>query len=226
MTTENTERNEFMSIAETIPVLSPDAAFATLADKPTIERTADALRAKGYDVHVARDLESAKAIVLDLVPEGTEVGSGTSRTLDELGVTAEIERSGRYDAVRPRLWALDRATEMREIRKLGSAPDVWLNSANAVTEDGSIVLASFSGSQLGPIASGAGKVILVIGAHKIVPDLATALRRIEEHVFPLEDTRARSAYGMGSAINKILVINGDFMPGRISVVLIPAAIGF
>lgn len=211
--------------AEIQSLLQPNPVFATPAGAETIERTADALRAKGYDVHVALDREAAKRILLDLVPEGAEVGSGASRTLDEQGVTAEIEQSGRYVAVRPRLMAMDRKTQIREMRRLGAAPEVFLTSAQAVTEDGTIVTASASGRQLGPIASGAGKVIFAIGAQKIVPDLATAFRRIEEYSFPLEDARARAAYGIGSAINKVLVVNGD-RSGRISVVLIHAAIGF
>ena len=111
------------------------------------------------------------------------------------------------------------------IRKLGAAPDVFVNSAHAVTEDGSIVVASATGSQLGPIASGAGEVFLIVGAQKVVPDLATALRRIETYVFPLEDARAQEAYGMHSALNKILIVNGDF-PGRVTVVLVEESIGF
>jgi L-lactate utilization protein LutC len=210
---------------ETQALLEPNPVFATPVGAETIERTADALRAKGYDVHIALDRAAAKRIILDLVPEGVEVGSGASRTLDELGVTAEIEQSGRYEPIRPRLWAMDRATQMREIRRLAAAPEVFLTSAQAVTEDGTIVIASASGKQLGPIASGAGKVIFAIGGQKIVPDLAAASRRIEEYSFPLEDARARATYGIGSAINKVLVVNAD-RPSRISVVLIHAAIGF
>lgn len=206
--------------------LVPNSEFARAADSETIERTADALRAKGYDVHIARDLADAKDIVLDLVPEGAEVGSGSSKTLEEIGVTEVIEKSGRYDAVRPKLWAMDRETQMRQIRKLGAAPDYWLNSVHALTEDGTMVIASFGGSQHAPIVSGAGRVIFVIGAQKIVPDLATGLRRVEEYSYPLEDARLRAAYGMGSAINKILIFDGEFTPGRVTVVLIPTEIGF
>jgi hypothetical protein len=211
---------------EAQPALTPDPAFATPAADDAIARTAEALRARGYDVHVAPDREAATRIVLDMVPEGAEVGSGTSATLEELGVTAAIEGSGHYDAVRPRLWSMDRRTQMREMRKLGAAPDVWLNSAHAVTEDGSIVVASATGTQLGPIAFGAGRVIFAIGAQKIVPDLATAFRRIEEYSYPLEDARAQAAYGVRSGINKLLVINAELVPGRTSVVLIHDAIGF
>ena len=120
---------------------------------------------------------------------------------------------------------MDRATQGDLMRKLGAAPDVFVNSANAVTEDGSIVSASASGSQLGPIASGAGRVFFVIGAQKVVPDLATALRRIETHVVPLEDARALEVYGFHTALNKILILNGE-RPGRVTVVLVEEAIGF
>ncbi len=101
-------------------------------------------------------------------------------------MTAEIEGSGRYDAIRPRLRSMDRATRGAEIRRLGAAPEYWLGSAHAVTVDGEIVIVSFGGSQLGPIISGAGKVILAIGSQKIVPDLETGFRRIEEYSYPLE----------------------------------------
>lgn len=215
-----------MTTLEAVSPLVPNIEFATPAAPETLERTAAALRAKGYDVHIADDFASAKFAVLELVPEGAEVGMGASKTMEEIGVTAEIDGSGRYDALRPKLFAMDRTTQMREMRKLGAAPDVWLNSAHAVTEDGSIVIASFGGSQLGPIVSGAGRVVFAIGAQKIVPDLATGLRRVQEYSYPLEDARLRAAYGMGSAMNKVLIVNGEFMPGRISVVLIREAIGF
>lgn len=215
-----------MTTAEAVAPLVPNLEFAIPAAPETLERTAAALRAKGYDVHIADDLASAKTAVLDLVREGAEVGMGASKTMEEIGVTAEIDGSGRYDALRPKLFAMDRETQMREMRKLGAAPDVWLNSAHAVTEDGSIVIASFGGSQLGPIVAGAGKVVFAIGAQKIVPDLATALGRVEEYSYPLEDARLRAAYGIPSAINKIVILNGEVVPGRISVVLIREAIGF
>ena len=82
------------------------------------------------------------------------------------------------------------------MRKLGVGPDWYVNSAHAVTEDGTLVLASNTGSQLVPLAFGAGEVIFAIGSQKIVPDLATALRRIEEHTLPLEHARMQGLYGV------------------------------
>ena len=171
------------------------------------------------------DGAAARDLVLSRVPQGAQVHSGASETLQQTGLTEIFEGSGDYEALRPRLRAMDRATEGDTIRRLGAAPDYFVNSAQAVTEDGRIVGASFGGSQLGPLVSGAGKVILVIGSQKIVPDLDTAFRRIETYALPLEDVRLQKAYGMRSAANKILVINGEFFPGRVTVILVRAPLG-
>jgi hypothetical protein len=171
-------------------------------------------------VHVVDNGERAKAVILGMIPDGAEVSIGSTQTIDELGISAEIEESGRYDALRPKLWAMDRATQMREMRKLAAAPDFMLNSAQAVSEDGRIVLGSYSGSQVGPVGGSAGKVILAIGAHKNVPDLGAALRRLEEYNLP----QLEAAYGVASTLNKVLILNGDF-PGRVTVVLIKDVIG-
>jgi L-lactate utilization protein LutC len=101
-----------------------------------------------------------------------------------------------------------------------------LGSVHAITETGSLVVASASGSQLGPYASGARKVILVVGTQKIVPGLEDALRRVDEYAFPLEDARAQAAYGVHSGVNKVLIINREWVPGRITVVLCGEALGF
>lgn len=134
--------------------ISVSRDFASPADIDTLDTVADALRGKGYEVEVVDDLDAARRAVLARLPEGTEVGSGSSETLAASGITEAVEMSGRFDAIRPRLRTMDRATQMRDIRKLGTAPDVWLTSAHAVTTDGVLVIASASGSQLGPIASG------------------------------------------------------------------------
>jgi LUD domain len=146
-------------------------------------------------------------------------------TLETLGVKAEIEESGKYDAVRPRLWTMDRETQMREMRKLGAGPDFIVGSAHAVTEDGHLVIASKTGSQLAGYVFGAGQVILPVGSQKIVRDVAEGLRRVEEYVAPLEDRHMLDLYGAHTAINNVLIVNGQDNP-RITVILIDAAVGF
>jgi hypothetical protein len=209
----------------TVELMPRNEAFAVPADSAAIDRAVAALNAHGFDAKVVSDASSARELLLSLIPEGAEVGEGASMTLDDIGVTEIIEKSGRYDAVRPRMWTMNRATQTREIRKLGAAPDVQINSVQAVTEDGRMVVASMTGSQLGPIAFGAGRVILVVGSQKIVPDLATAFRRVEEYSLPVEDARAQQAYGRHSAVNKMLVLNGEGAPGRVTVILVRDVVG-
>jgi hypothetical protein len=200
--------------------------YGTVADDAQVRRTAAALEANGMSVLLAADAADARRIVLGLIPDGSHVYHGASQTLEVSGITEEIEKSGRYEPLRPRIWSMDRQTQADEIRRLSASPDVMLGSVHAVTETGALVAASMSGSQLGPYATGAGRVILVVGTQKIVSDLEEALRRIDEYAFPLEDARAQAAYGIHSAVSKVLIINREITPGRITVVLVDEALGF
>jgi L-lactate utilization protein LutC len=200
--------------------------FATMADEDRITRTVAALKANGITAVRAANAEEARRIVLGLIPAGAEVHAGASQTLQTAGIPEELEKSGRHELVGPRIWSMDRETQADEIRRLGASPDFMLGSVAAVTETGSLVAASASGSQLGPYAGGAGKVILVVGTQKIVPDLDEALRRVYDYVFPLEDARAEAAYGVHSGVNKILIVNREWEPGRTTVVLVDEALGF
>jgi hypothetical protein len=154
------------------------------------------------------------------------VFTSASETLRISGIEADINEGDRYAAVKPRLLAMDRSTQMDEIRRLMSTPDVVIGSAHAVTEDGSLMIASATGSQLSGMAGGAAQAVWIIGAQKIVPDLPSGLRRIEQHCLPRENERALQAYGYPSAINRLLVLNAEPYPGRSTVLLLREAIGF
>ena len=221
-------RNGRSVIAELLPDLDPDVErrFGSLADEARVRRAAGALEANGINVLRAASAAEAKRIVLGLIPDGSQVHHGASQSLDVSGITEEIEKSGRYEPLRPRIYSMDRKTQADEIRHLSSAPEVMLGSVHAVTETGSLLAASMGGSQLGPYVSGAARVILVVGTQKIVSDLEEGLRRIDEYAFPLEDARAQAAYGIHSAVNKVLIINREIAPGRITVVLVDEVIGF
>lgn len=215
-------------IAEVLPHIGRDAQrrFGTVADETRVRRTAAALEANGINVLRAANAAEAKRLVLALIPDGSQVHHGASQSLDVSGITEDIDTSGRYEPVRPRIWGMDRQTQADEIRRLSSAPDVMLGSVHAVTETGSLLAASMSGSQLGPYVTGAGRVILVVGTQKIVSDLEEGLRRIDEYALPLEDARAQAAYGIHSAVNKVVIINREITPGRITVVFVDQVLGF
>ena len=200
--------------------------FDAPASEERIQRAATALRANNIETVVVDTPADAKREVLARIPDGAEVHSAASRSLQETGITAELEASPRVDWLRKRTLAMDRATQGREIRKLAAAPDIMLGSVAAVTEDGKLVAASNSGSQLGPYAASAGKVILVVGAQKIVAGVDDALRRIYDHALELETERLRAAIGVESYVSYVLISNRDPRPSRTTVVIVREALGF
>lgn len=200
--------------------------FARLAGDERIARVVKALEANGMKTLVVETGEQAKQVVIDLVPEGAEVFANQSQTLDKLGLRDEFDKSGRYDAVRPKVLSLDRKTQGDEIRKLRSAPDYMIGSVHAITETGQVLASSFGGSQLGAYAYGSKKVIWIVGTQKLVKDLDEGFRRIEEYSYPLEDARLLAAFGMHSAVGKTLIVNREVVPGRITIVLVKEELGF
>ena len=208
-----------------VTATQPNLAFAKLASDEQIERAARALEANGIHTLVAANGEAAKKMVFDLLPEGAEVFTATSLTLEKLGILAGIEKLARYDSVRARLSKMDDKTQHREMVKLGATPEYVLGSVHAVTEDGSVLIASMSGSQLAPYTAAAANVIWVVGAQKVVKDFAEGMRRIEEYAFPLEDQRVLQ-YGIHSGVNKVLIVNKEISPGRITLIIVKERLGF
>jgi hypothetical protein len=181
----------------------PTASFTEPATEQRLQRTAAALEAHGFTTEILDDVAAARTRVRALIPAGASVFTGASETLRLSGIDEDLNASGRYDA-----------------------PDVAIGSVAAVTETGSLVIASGSGSQLPGYAGGAARAIWIVGAQKVVPDLDTALRRVEEHCLPLENDRAMKVYGVPSAINRLLVLNAELHSGRGTVLLLREAIGF
>jgi len=204
----------------------PATSFADPAPRERLERAAAALTAHGFAAQILDGAVAARARVRELIPEGASVFTGASETLRLSGIDADINAGDRYQAIKPRVWAMDRGTQADDIRRLIASPDFIVGSVAAVTETGSLVAASASGSQLPGYAGGAARAIWIVGAQKVVPDLPTALRRVEEHVLPLESDRVAAVYGKPSAVNRLLILNGEFFPGRATVLLLREAIGF
>jgi hypothetical protein len=199
--------------------------FTTLPDDETLAATVVALEEHGFSIDVVDGLEAARDAVLARIPKGSSVMTNPSVTLKETGIADAIDNGGPYDSVRTKLNELDYATQLAEMKAIAGTPDYTLGSVHAITGDGTLVIASASGSQLASYAWGAANVIFVVGAQKLVPTPEAARERIYEHSLPLEDARAYAAYGQNSAVGKILEIHQEF-PGRIHVVLIREVVGF
>ena len=197
-----------------------------LASETSLNKAEKALQEHGMKVYVAGNRKEAFKKAFELIPEGTEVMDLTSVTLEETGIAKEIYESGKYKSVRKKIMSVEQK-EMRDaMRRMSGSVDYAIGSVHAVTEDGKVVIASASGSQIPAYAFGARKLIWVVGTQKIVKNLDDALKRIYEHSFPLEDQRARKAYGMPSSVCKILIVEKEANPERISIILVKEKLGF
>jgi len=199
--------------------------FTALPDDQALAATVVALEEHGFSVEVVDGLDAARKAVLARIPEGSSVMTNTSVTLQETGIADAINDGGPYESARNKMFALDFATQVQEMKAIGGQPDYALGSVPAVTRDGTLVIASASGSQLASYAWGAANVIFVVGAQKLVPTVEAAHERIYQHSLKLEDARAYAAYGQHSSVGKILEIHQE-LPGRIHVVLIRQPVGF
>lgn len=200
--------------------------FNVLAGEQSIKNAAMALEENGIKVSIVENSEQAKMKILETIPEGSEIMTMTSVTLDSIGVSEELNENDKFRSVRKMLTSMSKETQGNEMQKMGSAPDWVIGSVHAVTEDGKIIIASATGSQLPAYVYGSSNVIWVVGAQKIVKDIQEGMRRVHEYAFPLENERALKAYGVGSGVNKILIINKEVSVGRIHLIIVKEKLGF
>ena len=199
--------------------------YDKLPSKSSIEKSISSLKSNGIDAYFVQTAEEAKKKVLELIPKGTSVMTMTSVTLDSIGITNEINQSEKYDSIRNKLMKITDKQGL-EMQKLISSPEWVIGSVHAVTEDGKVLIASNTGSQLPAYAYGAGHVIWVVGAQKLVENIDEGMKRIYEHSLPLESERAKKAYGVsGSSVNKILIVNKEITP-RITLIFVNEVLGF
>jgi L-lactate utilization protein LutC len=203
-----------------------DMNWDTLADAATIEKTQKSLEANGIKVIVVNGGQEAKEKALSLIENGATVMTATSTTAQQIGLDSAIDESDRFVSLRKKITSLPQSEQRTQMRRINSAPDYVVGSVHAVTEDGKVVIASNSGSQLAPYSFSAAHVIWIVGTQKIVQNLDQAMKRIEEHTFKLEDERLMNAYGMHSGIRKMLIINSEVMPDRITLIFVKEKLGF
>ena len=202
--------------------------FSTLALEDNIEVAQKALSEHGITVLIAENGNDAKEKILSLIPKVVEVMTATSTTLDQLGITPILNDSGDYNSVKSQLMKMDRDTQSLEMQKLGAAPEYVIGSVHAVTEDGKVIVASGSGSQLPSYTYGAPHVIWVVSTKKIVKDLEQGLKRIYEYILPQEDARMKKVYGpdSGSHVNKLFILNNEINKSRITLIFVKEDLGF
>jgi L-lactate utilization protein LutC len=200
--------------------------FSKLASEKSINNAKEALTKAGISVLIVESGAEAKEKVLQMIPKGAEIMNMQSVTVSSIGLADEINKPDVYNSVRDTFAKMDPKTQGQEMKKLGAAPEWVVGSVHAVTEDGKVIVASATGSQLPAYSYGSGHVIWVVGSQKIVKNLDDGMKRIYEYVFPLENERAMKAYGKGSNVSKLLIVNKEVAPDRITMVIVKEKLGF
>ncbi len=152
-------------------------------------RAIGAFAKRNIRAQFAKTREEALTSILGLIPEKASIGIGDSITMEEIGVLAKLEERGGHEIFNPFRFLEDRrfadSTEVR-VQKMRQAllADVFLTGSNAITLDGKIVNIDARGNRVAGIIFGPEKVILAVGANKIMPDVEQAIQRIKNVAAP------------------------------------------
>jgi hypothetical protein len=197
-----------------------------LPDLEVVNETVRALNARGFKAELVPDRKAALEKVRSLIPNGADVMTGSSTTLDEIGLVSALASGDHpWNNVKAQIVAeMDRDKQM-SLRRMATFADYFLGSVHAITTEGQMVAGSASGSQLGAYAFGGNNLIIVAGTNKITEDLDEALLRLREHSVPLEDKRMKSLGFPGTYLSKIFIYEGE-RQRNVHVILVNEKLGF
>lgn len=203
---------------------------ASLDDQPsddTIDETVANLEANGFEVIVVDSAEDALETIQSHIPADASVMNGHSTTLEEIGFTEYLsEGNHEWVSLPGKIWDIEDDAERQAARRESQTADYFLGGINAIPRTGELVAADRSGSRIGAYPFAASNVVIVSGVNKIVDDLDAALDRLESIAYPLENERAKDAYGVESAIAKQLIFRKELEEGRTTVVLVREQLGY
>lgn len=201
--------------------------YNALPNDATLTQTVQNMQNRAFDVSVVDTREQALDAIIKMIPQGASVMNGSSTTLQEIGFVDYLQKNEHnwQNMHTPLLDEKDPAKQ-RNLRRTSVAADYFLGSVNAIAQTGELVAADATGSRISAYIFPADHVIIVSGANKIVPTLADALARVREHAYNLEDERAKKAYGFGTSLGKMVIIEKEAVPHRITVILVKEKLGF
>ena len=201
--------------------------WSTVPADDVVEQTAKAIESRGIRVIVAGNAEDAMAVLKKVIPAGAEVMNGSSTTLIEIGYEDYISgnESG-WNLVHKVITAENNDKKRAELRRKAVAADYFISGANAIARTGEIVACDATGSRVGAWPFAAGHLVLVAGINKIVPTLTDALDRVRKYAYPLENVRAKKAYGIPSTIGKCVILSHERNEGRVVLILIKESLGY
>ncbi|HEV8666629.1 MAG TPA: lactate utilization protein [Candidatus Paceibacterota bacterium] len=203
--------------------------YTTLASKDAVEKTVAALTANNFMPEVVPTKEAALARIKELIPAGSSVMNGASRTLEQIGYVDYLkEGSHGWQNLHAAILEETDASKKTELRKAGILSDFYLGSVHALTQTGEMVIASNTGSQLPHLAFTSPNLLLIVSTQKITPTLTDAMDRLNKQVIPLEDERMKQAYGYGTLHAKTLILHKEnpALGRKVHVLLVEEKLGF
>lgn len=192
-----------------------------------VAQTVEKIKRLGMAVIRAQNGNIALETLKDLIPPGAEVMSSSSTTLIEIGFEGDVNSDKlRWRDLLRVIVAENDEKKRHELRRKSVAADYFVSGVNAIAQSGQIVACDKSGSRVGAWPFAAGHLILVSGTNKIVLTLGDALRRVREYTYPIENVRAKRAYGMSSQIGKCVILANEEIEGRVTLILVDESLGY
>lgn len=203
--------------------------YNQLASAQSIQTTIAQLATHNIEGTVVATKEEALAKLKELIPAGASVMNGSSVTLETIGFVDYL-KSGehKWNNMHESIVAEKDPAKQAALRQQATHSDYYLGSVHALSETGEFVIASNTGSQLPHIVFTSPNLIFIVGAQKIVPSLAEAMKRLEEYVVPLEEKHMQDKYNVATYPNKILIFKGEvaMKQRKIRVIIVSEALGF
>ena len=190
------------------------------------------LESRNMSGYYASDREEAKKIALSLIPEGSLVTMGGGQSVWDIGLPQAL-KEGNYNFLDRNL-----VEDMRAAMLAAYDADVFLASANAITEDGVMVNIDGNANRVSALAYGPKKLVLIVGMNKVCPDVDAAMKRARNVAAPINAQRfglSTPCAKTGSCMNckspdticcQFLVTRFSRHVGRIHVILVNDVLGF
>lgn len=203
--------------------------YTKLASAEAVNTTTEALDKKGMEVFTVENKDQALEKIKTLIPAGASVMNGSSVTLEQIGFLKFL-KSGKHGWIdlNAKVNAENDKEKRAKLRKEAVTSDYYLGSVHALVQNGEFVVASNTGSQLPHIVFTSANLLFVVSTKKIVPSSEDAMKRLTEHVLPLENKHMMDLYNMGTNLNKILFFKGEsaYLGRKIRFILVKENLGF
>ena len=206
--------------------------FITVRNEKLANKVIKGLNSRNMTGYYAKDKEEALKLALELIPEGSTVTMGGAMSAHEIGLV-KVLKEGNYNFI-----DRDDYEDKREAALLAYDADVFLSSANAMTEDGILVNIDGNSNRVSAIAHGPKKVVFIVGMNKVCPDVDSAVKRARNVAAPINAQRfgiVTPCTQTGSCMNcksadticcNFLITRYSRHTGRIHVILVDESLGF